>query len=118
MEFRLSEFEMGRVTQVDKAINFFGNPIVPKSVLKKLTKLLCEHENVFFGHAVFEDRREFWTITYMMKSSKDPKVTVKRTEVMYLNGNMAFKGKREARGTLFSMEGRREFRIVKSIMKS
>ncbi len=104
--------------QVGDAVDLFSNLVVPTKVLEKLKKLLCKHERVLFGHAVFEDRREFWTVTYTTKSSRDPRIIVKRTEVMLPNGNMAFKGKREARGTLFSMEGRRESRVIKSVMGS
>jgi hypothetical protein len=118
MEFRFSEFEMKSVMRVGDVVDLFNNLVVPTKVLEKLKKLLCKYDDVLFGHAVFEDRREFWTVTYTMKSSKDPKVIVKRTEVMLSDGNLAFKGKREARGTLFSMEGRRESRVVKSVMKS
>jgi len=67
------------------------------------------------GHVVFEDGREFWTVTYDGMSRRKP---VKRTTVLTLDGTTAYCGCRDARGAIFTMEGRREFRLIKNVMNS
>ena len=118
------EFRESRVERIMRISDIFDletklGPL-PRGVVDYLKK--CLQGAVFgrppfmFGRVAFEDGREFWTITGNGVSKKN--FPVKRTTVLLSNGSAVFSGKRDALGTVFTMEDRREARLMKSVMES
>lgn len=126
MRFELREVKMERVMRVGDILDAHAKlgPLPPKIAEFVKNRLKWSWATPIgaatpfqfvLGRVVFEDGREFWTVTYDGMSRRKP---VKRTTVLTPDGATAYCGCRDNRGAIFTMEGRREFKLVKSVMKS
>ncbi len=118
MRFELQEFRLEPVMRVGDMISMLAKigPIPPKleAVLKR--SLRGADKPLVLGRARFEDGREYWTLTGSGISRK--KAEIQRTSVYDKAGTQVFSGRQSAVGSLHTMEGRHETKLVKSVMNS
>jgi len=124
MMFRLGEVRLEPVMKVGDIVSALENigsmPEKVADILKRCLQVKPTARGVdpslFFGHAVFEDGREFWTLTGFGKSKKG--ALVRRTSIYSRDGVQIYSGGQNARGSLHTMEGRRETKLIKSVMST
>lgn len=119
MRFWVQEFKIDKVMAVGDACDLMAKigsyPRPVSALLKRYLRDLSPDASLVFGKAVFEDGREFWTMTKDGMSRKKP---VKRTDVFDRNGVKEFSNRGDAKRALFAMEAKREDRVVRSVMAS
>jgi hypothetical protein len=116
VEFTYREIRLEPIMAVGTAVSALSAiGSMPEPVAEIVRR--CLRDSPFtLGRARFPDGREYWTLTGSGISKKG--VSVRRTSVYAPSGHAVFSGKRDGKGTLFTMEGRRLTKIVKQVMKS
>lgn len=125
MRFKLTEIELRPVMAVGDIISKLDTigylPPKLNTILKRCLKELRPSKVypdpvLMFGVAKLDDGRTYWTLTGFGLSKK--KAPVRRTSVYSAEGNQVFSGGQNAVGSMHTMLGRWDTKLVKAVMNS